>query len=125
MAWTGILCGAALKVGDTEIADLCRGYIRNILKVGKATRKTIMLTLISMGYHISDRGLRATIEEMIVEDKYSISSSEKGYALIKSDEDLKEAIAYLEKKVEALAIRKNCLGRNFRHYLVTQLDLFD
>lgn len=38
MAWTGILCGAALKVNDIEIADLCRGYIRNILKVGKDAR---------------------------------------------------------------------------------------
>jgi len=38
MAWTGILCGAALEVGDNEIADLCRGYIRNILKVGKDAR---------------------------------------------------------------------------------------
>jgi hypothetical protein len=38
LAWSSILCGAALKVGDTEIADLCRGYIRNILIVGKDAR---------------------------------------------------------------------------------------
>lgn len=88
------------------------------------TRKTLHMTLISLGYHISDRALRSVIEDMIISDKYSISSSEKGYAIIKNNEDLKQAMEYLDKKSAAIAVRKNCLLRNFQGYLTNQLEIF-
>ncbi len=98
--------------------------IYNILnREGTVTRKVLHLALVSQGYHINDRALRAMIEEMIVDDKYSISSSEKGYAVIKDGEDLRRATEYLDKKSAAIAVRKNCLKRNFHHYLRKQLEL--
>lgn len=38
MAWTGILCGAALKAGDGEVAELANKYLLNLLNVGKDAR---------------------------------------------------------------------------------------
>lgn len=38
MAWVGLLCGAALKVGDTIVSDLCVKYLRRLLEVGTNAR---------------------------------------------------------------------------------------
>ena len=38
MAWVGILCGAAYKVGDTELAGKCEKYLKRLLEVGKDAR---------------------------------------------------------------------------------------
>lgn len=65
--------------------------------------------------YISDRAMRKMIEEMITEDGYLIQSSEKGYSLIQTEEQLTEAMAYMDAKCSAIAVRKNCLLRNFRN----------
>ena len=61
---------------------------------------------------ISDRKMRAVIESMIVDDGYLIESSDKGYNLITTDEQFRNALSYLDKKAAAIAVRKNCLIRN-------------
>jgi len=38
MAWVGLLCGACRLVGDTELAEKCEGYLKNLLKVGPDAR---------------------------------------------------------------------------------------
>lgn len=65
--------------------------------------------------YISDRAMRKSIEEMVIKDGYIIQSSEKGYQLIQTEEQLMEAMDYLTNKAESISIRKNCLLRNFRN----------
>ena len=68
-----------------------------------------------LGYEITDRKLRSTIEEMITQKDsvFCVESSEKGYSIIRTQEDLDRAKEYLQNKIEALCIRRNSLERNF------------
>jgi len=77
------------------------------------TRSQLLASLRGEGIQIGDRVMRAYIESMINDGHYCIQSSEKGYSLIHDDSDLDNAVAYLDAKAEAIAIRKNCLIRNF------------
>jgi formate-dependent phosphoribosylglycinamide formyltransferase (GAR transformylase) len=90
---------------------------------GNLTRKHLHIILKSLGYHTSERNLRHVIEEMIIQDGYSIASSEKGYSIIQNPDQLAEAVAYLNKKAQAIAIRKSCLIKNFVKFK-NQLSLF-
>ena len=63
---------------------------------------------------LTDRKLRKTVEEMITKDGFLIASSERGYAIIKTEEELTEAMEYLASKAESIAIRKNFLLKNWR-----------
>ena len=63
---------------------------------------------------ITDRELRRAVEEMITQDGELIASSEKGYAIIETEDDLKTAMDYLNAKAAAIAVRKNCLLKNWR-----------
>jgi hypothetical protein len=65
---------------------------------------------------LKDRKLRKTVEEMITQDGYLIASSEQGYHLIQTEEQLTEAMEYLTNKAASISIRKNCLLRNFRKH---------
>lgn len=65
---------------------------------------------------LTDRKMRSVIEEMIVRDGFLIQSSERGYQIIQTEEQLTDAMAYLENKCAAIATRKNCLLRNFRQH---------
>lgn len=38
MAWVGLLCGAAHKVGDTELAQKCELYLNRLMYVGQDAR---------------------------------------------------------------------------------------
>lgn len=38
MAWVGLMCGAALRVGDTELAEECRCYLKQLVYVGPDAR---------------------------------------------------------------------------------------
>lgn len=86
-------------------------------------RKEMLDQLHTMGWSVSDRAMREAIESLIVDDHYSIASSEKGYSLIQSEADLKGVMDYLDKKAASIAIRKNCLLRNFMENKVGQLKL--
>ena len=76
----------------------------------------------------SDRAMRLEIEELIKEGA-CIASSEKGYELIRTREQLEKAKAYLRSKAEAIAVRANYLEKNFREAMppkpIQQLDLLD
>lgn len=63
---------------------------------------------------LTDRKLRKTVEEMIVKDGFLIRSSELGYSIIKTEQDLTDAMEYLSNKAESIAIRKNVLLKNWR-----------
>lgn len=38
MAWVGVMCGCALKVGDIELAAACRRYLVTLIEVGADAR---------------------------------------------------------------------------------------
>lgn len=63
---------------------------------------------------LTDRAMRKCIEDMVKTDGYLIQSSETGYTLIDSQEQMDEVIIYLDKKAASIAIRKNILIKNWR-----------
>lgn len=65
---------------------------------------------------LTDRKLRKTVEEMITQDGFLIASSERGYQIIETEEQLTDAMEYLTNKAASISIRKNCLLRNFRQH---------
>lgn len=88
------------------------------------TRKQMLDHLHSMGVKTDDREMRKQVESLIVDDHYCIQSSNKGYSLIRDEKDLQAAMVYLDKKAAPIAVRKNCLLRNFRENKVGQLKVF-
>lgn len=98
--------------------------IFNFLSQSKFTkRKELLIYLHSQNISISDREMRAEIESMIVDGGYAIASSEKGYSIISTVEQMEKAMKYLDKKAAAIAIRKNCLLRNCK-FKIIQENLF-
>lgn len=96
---------------------MIKTHIYNYLKSNPTPvkRRDLLVHIrIVMGAHITDRLMRKTIEQMILADGYTIQSSEKGYSLITTEQQLFESMKYLESKAESIAIRKNCLLKNFR-----------
>src|SRR5687767_12263928 len=99
----------------TTTQDSQKDAILELLHLQKHMKRSELLhALIGKGFVMSDRDMRLTIEHMIKDDHYCIQSSEKGYSLITTLEDLEKAKSYLEKKAASIAVRKNCLERNFR-----------
>jgi hypothetical protein len=74
---------------------------------------------------ISDRSMRAAIEEMITQDGYCIQSSENGYRLIKNELMLNDAIKYLKAKAFPLLKRAQHLQRNFVDVRQGQLSFLE
>lgn len=72
--------------------------------------RAILLHNVRIKYpDLTDRKMRALIEEMVVMDKEPIASSEKGYFIIETPDQLKTAMDYLRKKAKPIQIRANCL----------------
>lgn len=80
---------------------------------GAVKRDEIIAHLLKLGYDVPERKVRSIIEELINEDGLAIESSEIGYELIKSAEQLKEAIKYLRNKAFPLFERASNLKKNF------------
>ena len=76
-------------------------------------RAELLTHLHALGYNVSDRAMRKEVEELIKGGEL-IQSSERGYNLIQTEEQLQDAMAYLNSKNEAIAIRKNLLLKNWR-----------
>ena len=87
-------------------------YLKNSSKPVK--RPELLFHLRGLGFDCSDREMRATIEEMVVHGGFLIGSSERGYAAIKTKEEMEAAMKYLNAKAEAIAVRKNCILHNWR-----------
>lgn len=95
------------------------------LKIGACKRADLLRHLHALGYNdLNDRGLRQTIEEMIMEGNL-IESSNNGYSLIANQDQLDRAVGYLNAKAEAIAIRKNMLKHNWeKSQPLMELKLF-
>lgn len=102
---------------DTEIIE--------ILHLAKHTKRAqLREQLTAKGYYLTDRILRKHVENLITDEKYCIQSSERGYSLITTPEDLEAAKKYLKAKAFSLLSRADCLESNFRiNKLNTQLTL--
>ena len=61
---------------------------------------------------IADRTLRQAISDLIA-DGEPIASSEKGYSIIQSVDQLRKAVNYLKAKSRSIAIRGNTLIGNY------------
>ena len=111
---------------QTSQSQPIKDAILQILMLTKHTKRfNLRMGLSFKGFSLPDRKVRSLVESMIVDDGYCIQSSEKGYSLITTLEQLNEAISYLEAKSKSIAIRKNCLSRNFNSgKLQSQMSLF-
>ena len=63
---------------------------------------------------LTDRKMRQCIEDMVVKDGFCIASSNNGYYIIKTLDEKEATKKYLQEKIEALCIRRNCIERNFK-----------
>jgi|ERR1035438_2939644 hypothetical protein len=97
-------------------------HIFNYLKsASRAVKRPELLSAIRVNANdlkISDRAMRAVIEDMITQDGYCIASSNNGYYIIKTLEEKESAKQYLQEKIESLCIRRNCLERNFKEEII-------
>lgn len=100
-------------------------HILDILNLKPFTKRAeLRLNLQSRGYYLTDRQLRKEVEHLITKQGYAIASSEKGYSLITTNEQLDEAVFYLNSKANALHLRAKCLKENhFSGKLANQLSL--
>jgi len=86
--------------------------LKEIIHCGTVKRATLLYCMQIKYPELKDRKMRHLINEIIQEGE-CIQSSNNGYTLITSQEQLYEAVGYLNKKVVSLAIRKNTLIKNF------------
>ncbi len=96
--------------GNTGLDDA----IIEVLHLQKFTkRKELREKLTARGFYLRDRLLRRHVELLITQNEYCISSSEKGYSLILTMEDLESAKKYLNAKAFSLLDRVKCLENNY------------
>lgn len=79
---------------------------------GTIKRGALLAYLRVCGFITTDREMRITIEEAVMEGEL-IRSSSNGYSIIKSEAELHEAILYLKKKAFPLFARANALLKSF------------
>lgn len=101
-----------------------KGHILSYLEHHQSVkRKELLSYLHSLGIMTTDRKMRLEIE-LLIEDGFLISSSEKGYKIIKSENELKEAVAYLKAKAFPLFHRAEMLEKSFHERTTKQTQLF-
>ena len=102
-------------MGDKKLFTMKNKIYDYLLLADRPVKRAeLLVSLRITEYKLSDRAMRQMIEEMITQDGYLIRSSEQGYSLIKTEEDLNLSRNYLEQKIEALCVRKNTLLKNWR-----------
>ncbi|OGH87085.1 MAG: hypothetical protein A2206_01390 [Candidatus Magasanikbacteria bacterium RIFOXYA1_FULL_40_8] len=78
----------------------------------KAKPRHVLLAMLNdRGYSFNDREFRDLFAQMA--NDYLLGSCDKGYFVISTDDDLRVACESLDKKAEAIAIRKNALKGRF------------
>lgn len=77
-------------------------------------RASLREQMTARGFYLTDRKLRHHVELLITQGLYCIQSSEKGYSLITTPEDLDSAKKYLNAKAFALIDRAKCLEENYK-----------
>ena len=86
-------------------------------------RSELLMALNFEGIKITDRQLRAAVEDLVMTDGCCIASTDHGYHLIKNIHDLNEAVEYLRKKARPIAIRANKLITNYQDAYGEQLNI--
>lgn len=76
-------------------------------------RKNLLAFLRQEDFKVTDRQLRATIDELIEADGHCIQSSGKGYKLVTNPGEYQGAIDYLNSYIFALLKRRRALKRNY------------
>jgi len=84
---------------------------QNPIKRGKLLKE-----LHIAGIRISDREMRATIEEMVKQDRIPIGTTTAGYFWIESQQDLQDAIESLHKKAMSILERIKFLKQNYETF---------
>jgi hypothetical protein len=86
-------------------------------------RSDLLMHLCRHGEKLSDREMRRMVEDMVMLDGLCIASTPNGYRLIRSDQQLLDAVEYLRKKAKPIAIRANKLIGNYQRQYGRQLNL--
>lgn len=101
-----------------------RGIILSFLESHEYVKRPQLLShLKSLGVETNDRIMRKEIEA-IVEDGFCVMSSEKGYKIIRTEQELKDAVDYLKAKAFPLFRRAENLEKNFHSKTTKQTELF-
>lgn len=107
-----------------DIATFQKGVVLEVLQRGTIKRSQLLSAL---PFYISDRKMRNYVAELIT-DGECIQSSNDGYSLIQTREQLDKAMEYLNLKAKAISIRKNSLLKNYNlshKNDIVQTSLFD
>jgi hypothetical protein len=88
-----------------------------------AKRADLLEYLFNIGLQVNDRMLRSCIENLIMSDGMCIASTDHGYRLIHSQNELMDAVEYLRKKARPIAIRANQLINNYQNINKAQLNI--
>lgn len=86
-------------------------------------RSELLIHVNQCGHKVTDRQLRKTVEELVMDDGCCIASTEDGYHLIKNESELRMAVDYLRKKAQPIAIRANKLIKNYSEVYGNQLNI--
>lgn len=104
--------------------QLIKAEIHSQLQAHQFVKRSDMLMhLYRLGYKVSDREMRRMIEDMVMTFGCCIASTQNGYRLIKSDQQLLDAVEYLRKKAKPIAVRANMLISNYQKQYGRQLQL--
>jgi hypothetical protein len=88
-----------------------------------AKRADLLEYLFNLGFQVNDRMLRSCIEDLIMSDGMCIASTDHGYRLIYSQNELIDAVEYLRKKARPIAVRANQLINNYQNINKAQLNI--
>lgn len=76
-------------------------------------RENLLTRLHDAGFSLSDRKMREMVARMVVDGHQTIGTNDRGYFYIHNEQDLREAQKELDEKAQSIAVRKNCLIRNY------------
>ena len=93
--------------------EILKQKILEILLEGNDIKKHALLVRLDVPIK-QERKVRKLVEELVFENELIGSSASRGFFLIKSDKDLKDATKELRDKMKTLAVRANVLVRSFR-----------
>src|SRR3989339_458106 len=95
---------------EQKIIEILKSYSSH----SPLRREDLLIKLRDAGITLSDRKMRDIVARMVIDGHEPIGSNDEGYFYIHSEEDLREAKKELEAKAASIAVRRNCLERNFQ-----------
>lgn len=102
-----------------------KGHILKYIEAHECVkRKELLEHLHGLGMVVSDREMRLHVESLII-DGFAIASTVRGYKIIRTKEELEDAVRYLKAKAFPLFSRAEKLEINFNSgKLGNQTSLF-